>query len=302
MVSQYLQPKEHPTNVKIRFAAFICISAILLCSSCNSAFLGDSSAPITAILGAFDQEVVMLEEQLADKQEQKIEGIRFVTGRFKGRAVVIARTGIGKVNAAMTTTLLIEHFRPNEVIFTGIAGAINPQLLPGDIVIAEKTAQHDLGTLTPAGLENEGVPNPVNGKQNPVFFPADQRLLKLAQRAAEQMELETNRMGERVPRIIKGVVVTGDIFAASTDRRTELRKRLGADATEMEGAAAAQICYQQEVPYIVIRGISDRADERAQEDVYKFLKMAAKNSAGLVAEMVGCLHSEFSAEMSAKRR
>jgi len=157
----------------------ICLSAIFLYCSCNSVFQKAKPEPITGILGAFDKEVEMLESQLADKQEVRIEGIRFAEGRLCGRKVVIALTGFGKVNAAMTTTLFIEHFRPNEVIFTGIAGALNPGVSIGDVIIAERTAQHDSGVLKTGGLEYEGVTNPISSKQNPVFFNADKRLLEL---------------------------------------------------------------------------------------------------------------------------
>jgi len=271
----------------------ICIFTIILClcTSCNSVFHGASSESTTAILGAFDKEVVILEEQLSDKQEHKIEGIRFVTGKLKGRKVVIARTGIAKVNAAMTATLLIEHYKPTEVIFTGIAGGINPDVRIGDVVIAEKTAQHDLGVLTTAGFKNEGAKNPINGRINPVFFPADERLLNLAQQAAEKVKLEKidKRGGGREPKILKGVIITGDVFAATTAARIGFQKRLGADAVEMEGAAVAQICYQRQIPYLVIRGISDNADENALEDVHKFLQIAANNAASLTAETVALL-------------
>ena len=149
-----------------RLGAVICISAILLLSSCSSPVREVrevSSEPITAILGAFEREITLLEDELTDTQEQRIEGIRFVSGKLSGKRVVIAWTGIGKVNAAMTTTLLIEHFQPNKVIFTGIAGAVNQQLQPGDIVIAEKTAHHDMGTIWPEGLFHKGVKNRLDG-------------------------------------------------------------------------------------------------------------------------------------------
>jgi len=126
-----------------RIGAVVCVSFILLLSSCSlpvREVREVSSEPITAILGAFGGEITLLEDELTDTQEHRIEGIRFVSGKLSGKRVVIAFTGIGKVNAAMTTTLLIEHFQPNKVIFTGIAGAVNQQLQPGDIVIAEKTA------------------------------------------------------------------------------------------------------------------------------------------------------------------
>ncbi|NQT04295.1 MAG: 5'-methylthioadenosine/adenosylhomocysteine nucleosidase [Planctomycetes bacterium] len=260
-----------------------------------------SSKPITAILGAFEQEIILLEDELTDAQEKIIEGIRFVSGKLSGKRVVIAFTGIGKVNAAMTTTLLIEHFKLDKVIFTGIAGAVNRQLQPGDIVIAEKTAHHDMGTVWPEGLFHKGVKNRLNGWKNPVFFEADEQLLKLAERAAQQVELRSIRIisGQRSPKVVKGVVVTGDSFIASADKCDELRKKLNADAVEMEGAAVAQLCYQRGIGYLVIRSISDNADEGAVLDKQTFYILAAKNSSSLVIEMLGLLGAELSSEKNA---
>jgi len=126
----------------------------------------------------------------------------------------------------------------------------------------------------------------------------------LAVQAAEQVELETIKtsIGERTPRIVKGVVVTGDVFVASPEKCIELRNELGADAVEMEGAAVAQICYQQRIPCLVIRSISDKADEKAREDLGMFHTMAAKNSARLVARIVELLASELSVEKSQKHQ
>lgn len=280
----------------------ICISFIILCSSCSSLFTGTESKPTTAILGAFNKEIMMLEQQLTHTQQQRIEGMRFVTGRLYGKPVVVAWTGIGKVNAAMTTTLLIEHFRPSEVIFSGIAGGVNPQLSPGDIVIAAETAHHDMGILEEEGFYNRGVINPLDGDRNPVYLPADQRLLKLAEQAAEQVELEKIKttVGERIPQIIKGIIVTGDVFVASPAKCKELREMLNADAVEMEGAAVAQICYQRRIPHLVVRSISDKADETAREDSMMFQEMAAKNSAALITKIIELLASEPSVEKTGK--
>jgi adenosylhomocysteine nucleosidase len=246
------------------------------------------SEPITAILGAFEAEVVLLQNELADRRDHQIEGMEFAAGKMNGKQVVIAWTGIGKVNAAMTTTLLIEHFKPKEVIFTGIAGAVNPDLHPGDIVIARKTAHHDMGTIWPEGLFFVGVKNRLTGMENPVFFPADEKLLQLAQRAAGKVGLRKidTVEGKREPKIINGVVVTGDAFIASDKKCEELRKKLDADAVEMEGAAVAQICYQREIPHLVIRSISDKADEGAVADKQLFYILAARNSSDLVSEMM----------------
>jgi len=279
--------------IQRRLSLVICAAAVALSASCRTTNpiqrLGRTeNQPVTAILGAFMAEVALLEDQLSDRQERQVEGIKFTDGKMNGRPVVIAWTGIGKVNAAMTTTLLIEHFKPAEVIFTGIAGAVNPDLHPGDIVIAHKTAHHDMGTVWPEGLFFVGVKNRLTGMENPVFFPADEKLLELAQRAAGKVglrKIETVE-GKREPRIIRGVVVTGDAFIASDKKCEELRKRLDADAVEMEGAAVAQICYQRDIPHLVIRSISDKADEGAVADKQMFYILAARNSSDLVSEMM----------------
>jgi adenosylhomocysteine nucleosidase len=215
---------------------------------------------------------------------------------LNGRHVVVAWTGVGKVNAAMTTTLLIEHFKPKHVIVTGIAGAVNPELRPGDIVIAKKTAHHDMGTVWPEGLFFKGVKSRLDGMENPVFFPADEKLLQIAQRVADRINLESLETvsDRKSPGIITGVVVTGDSFIASAEKCVELRKRLDADAVEMEGAAIAQICYQRRIGCLVIRSISDNADEGAVFDKQMFYLLAAKNSAGFVAEIVGFFDSDAS--------
>ena len=281
----------------------ICSVAIItLSTSCHPAPRTVHAEPVTAVLGAFEREVTLLEDQLAGRQEHEIEGIRFVTGRLNGQSAVVAWTGVGKVNAAMTTTLLIEHFKPKQIIFTGIAGAVNPELRPGDIVIAEKTAHHDMGTVWPEGLFVKGVKSRLDGMENPVFFPADPRLVRFAQQAADRAALERieTTEGDRAPRIIKGIIVTGDAFIASADKCAELRKKLEADAVEMEGAAVAQICYQRGIGHLVIRSISDNADEGAVLDKQMFYILAARNSADLVADIVGLLGSEAGIKTTSK--
>ncbi len=249
---------------------------------------GGPQDAVTAILGAFGTEVKFLVAQLENAEERKIEGISFWTGRLKGRSVVVARSGVGKVNAAVTATLLQVHFHPAEVIFSGIAGAANPELGPGDLVIAEKTAQHDHGNLTAKGVERKGARSPLTGERNPIFFPADPRLLDaaLAAKGRTRFDPIDHGGGPHAPRVVQGVVVTGDLFVALPAKRDELRKELGADAIEMEGAAVAQVCHQWKVPCLVIRSISDTADEKAAGDMLKFIAPAARNSALFVACVV----------------
>ena len=261
---------------------------------------GAHPSPV-AILGAFDEEVTILEKQLVNPKAHTIEGIQFLTGTLNEQNVVITRTGVGKVNAAMTATLIIEHFHPNQVIFTGVAGGLNPDLQIGDIVIAERTAQHDLGRLESSEIENTGVKNPINGQRNPVFFRADPELLQIVETALEDIELTPfqSSQGQRQPRIIKGTVVTGDVFVASDGKKAALHKNLGADAVEMEGAAVAQICWQHSVPCLVIRSLSDNADASASEDFKKYYKIAARNSAALVTRIISKLHSDQSMQPDA---
>ena len=263
--------------------------------------VGTAHTSPVAILGAFDEEVAILEAQLVAPRAHTIEGIQFMAGTLNKQSVVIARTGVGKVNAAMTATLIIEHFQPNKVIFTGVAGGLNPDLQIGDIVIAQKTAQHDLGRLESAELENFGVRNPINGKRNPVFFPADPGLLQITETAIADIKLNPFQtpQGQRHPRIIKGTVVTGDMFIAFDAKKRALHKNLGADAVEMEGAAVAQICWQNNVPCLVIRSLSDNAGAEASEDFKKYYKIAARNSATLVTRIISHLHSEQSLQQEA---
>ncbi|MCU0913788.1 MAG: 5'-methylthioadenosine/adenosylhomocysteine nucleosidase [Planctomycetes bacterium] len=267
------------------------LALALLPASCTTPAQHSPRPAPLAVLGAFQQEVTLLREMLTEVQVRPIEGIEFISGRIGTAVVVVAWTGVGKVNAAMTTTLLLEHFRPRQVIFTGIAGGIDPNLEPGDIIVAKQTAYHDAGTLWTEGIEYGGVRNRFTGEYNPVFFPADPELLAVAEQAGRALTFEATalRAGHRPPRVVVGTVVTGDVFVVSKERSAEFAAKLGAHAVEMEGAAVAQVCYQRDVGCLVIRSISDKADEEAIMDKQLFYAMAARNSAGLVVEMVRTL-------------
>ncbi|MCY3020630.1 MAG: 5'-methylthioadenosine/adenosylhomocysteine nucleosidase [Planctomycetota bacterium] len=254
----------------------------------------EQPAPVTAILGAMEVEISILTKALTEPAEQSVQQLKFTRGMLGGRRVVIARTGVGKVNAAIVATLLLEHFKPSEVLFTGIAGSLNPNMHPGDIVIAEKTAQHDFGDFTAQGLQSKGTRSPVTWKRNPLFFEADKRLLALAHVSAGRLKLQAlpTSEGERTPKILRGVVVTGDVFVADGGKKGELHKTFSADAVEMEGAAVAQVCYQQNVPCLVIRCMSDVADANALKDARSFGPAAAENSARLIQDLVAQLGDE----------
>ena len=275
---------------------------LLLLTAASVAQLGNTPRPapvarVVAVLSAMTVEIETLGQELTDKKELIVQGIPFTTGSLKERKVVLAHSGIGKVNAATTATLLIEHFQPTHILFTGIAGGLNPELRPGDVVIGAKTAYHDYGEWTPAGFRVGQTTDPFTGQLNPLFFPADAGLLEMANDAAQHLELAplNAATGERIPRVVTGVIVTGDAFVASPAKKDVLRDEFKADATEMEGAAVAQICWQRRVPCLILRSLSDSAGAKAPEDERRFEKRAAQNAARLVIGIVGRLGAALSA-------
>ncbi len=241
----------------------------------------------TLVLGAMQSEITPIEKQLTDKHTQKIRGIKFITGSLAGRPIVLAKTGFGKVNAAMVAALAVERFSPREVIFSGISGGLSERVKLGDVIIATKTAQHDYGIVTDKGFEPKRVKDKATGQETLVFYPADPALLEAAQ-AAGQAALSPVQTphGPRTPAVFSGVVVTGDVFIASPAKKADLLATFGADAVEMEGAAVAAVCQKLSVPCLVIRGISDHADEKAQTTMEDMGKIAAESAAALTIELV----------------
>ncbi len=242
----------------------------------------------TAILGAFEEELTWLIERVDDPQVEQIMGYDFTTGEIEEQPVVLALTGVGKVNAAIMATLILEHFQPEAVIFTGVAGGIGLGCIPGDVVVGTTTVQHDMGDMTPDGIELFGVRNPLNQQRNPIYFSADSTLLELARRAVDAVELERAVIEPKVrnPRVSCGVIATGDTFITSTPKKDELRDYLKVNAVEMEGGAVAQVCYQFNVPCLVIRALSDYSDENADADFEKYYRTAARNANRLVLQIL----------------
>src|SRR5438874_6452454 len=214
---------------------------LLLFLAVSVAEVGITASPppsvrVIGILSAMTLEIETLGQELTDKTETTVQGIRFTTGSLKDRKVVLTHSGMGKVNATMAATLLVEQFQPTHILFTGIAGGLNPHLRPGDVVIGAKTAYHDYGEWTPEGFRVGRTVDPVTGKPNPLFFPADAGLLAVAEKAASDLKLAPVKTtsGERTPRVVTGVIVTGDAFVAWPAKKDALRKEFKADATEME--------------------------------------------------------------------
>jgi adenosylhomocysteine nucleosidase len=283
---------------KILFVFLLCLSlvktkvyaqaAIDLNEARSANIIVRKFKPVSGILGAFPEEIKFLLTQMQQKKQLIIQNITFTQGILNGREVVLAQTGIGKVNASIASILMIEHFQPEEIIFTGIAGGINPDLGPGDLVIGTRIAHHDFGTITADSMLRRPTRDPSTMIENPLYFKSDTALVRLAVNAGKKTKLEPIRKEgkEELPKIIPGTIVTGDVFVSSSSATEQLRKKMNADATEMEGAAVAQVCWQQLVPFVIIRSVSDNAGNSAYTDIKNFYQSAARNSAHLVMEMV----------------
>lgn len=238
------------------------------------------------------REIAPIEKRLQDVREVSVRGYVFRVGTLGGRQVVVGRSGAGKVNAAIIATLLISQFNPSAILFSGTAGAIDPALRQGDVVIGATVAHHDAGLQTADGIRRRGMRNTVTGELDPILVPAPEVLLSVARRSAQALQLPSIRTpdGEdKPPRIVEGVIVTGDVFLADNARRIALRDALGATAVEMEGAAVVQTCRQFGVPCLIIRSITDRADGEAQANYEQFLVTASENAATLAAAVIAGL-------------
>ena len=255
--------------------------------------LASRSASAQSLVGvlAMGQEAAPLEKKLQDSREVVVQGYLFHVGTLDGRPVVVGRSGAGKVNAAIVATLLIGHFNPAALFFSGTAGAIDPTLRPGDVVIGETVAQHDVGLQTPNGITRRGPRNALTGEFDPILIHAPEALLAAARRSADGLTLPATRTadGDHVPRILEGVIVTGDVFMSDGGRREELRANLGATAIEMEGGAFIQTCRQFNVPCLVVRSVTDRADTQALNNYQQFVGMASENAAALVTAIIARL-------------
>ncbi|HEY9577552.1 MAG TPA: 5'-methylthioadenosine/S-adenosylhomocysteine nucleosidase [Pseudobacillus sp.] len=224
-----------------------------------------------AIIGAMEEEVVILREQMENRQVETIASSEFTTGTLNGAEVILLRSGIGKVNAAMTTAILLHHFQPDTVINTGSAGGVNPELNVGDVVISTEVRHHDVD-VTAFGYEYGQVP------QLPAAFEADEKLVNIAVGCAAEA-------GEE--QVVKGLIATGDAFMNDPERALAVGKKFtGLQAVEMEAAAIAQVAYQFGTPFVVIRSISDIAGKESDVSFEQFLPKAARHSANLVVSII----------------
>lgn len=221
------------------------------------------------IIGAMEQEVETLLGQMEDKVCTRLAGSAFYGGKLCSLEVVVVRCGIGKVNAALCTQILCDCFGVTHLVNTGIAGSLSNDLDIGDLVVSEDAMYHDFDCCH-FGYAYGQVPG------LPVKFPADEMLKKYALEAVEQVHPGHGKVG---------TVASGDQFISGNDVKNTIIQRTGALCTEMEGAAIAQTAHRNGVPFVILRAISDKADDSVQMDYPTFEIQAAHRCAAVAVAM-----------------
>ncbi len=225
------------------------------------------------IIGAMEQEITLLRDQIKNRQTLSHPGCEIYTGQLQGVDVALLKSGIGKVAAAIGATLLLETCRPDKVINTGTAGGLAAGLSIGDIVISSAVCYHD-ADVTAFGYQ----PGQMAGC--PVAFVADPALILLAERCVQQLNLTAS----------SGLICTGDSFINGVAPLAHIRATFpDVAAVEMEAAAVGHVCHQFNIPFVVVRAISDVADQQSHLSFEQFLSVAATRSTLMVEAMLQAL-------------
>lgn len=227
---------------------------------------------VVGIIGAMEEEVAALKEKMQISGVLKRASMEFYKGTLQGKPVVVVRSGIGKVNAGLCTQILVDQFDVKKVINTGIAGSLDSRIDIGDIVISTEAVQHDVDA-TQFGYPKGQIP-----RMETFAFPADEEMIKAAKQACEKVNPEIH--------VFTGRVVTGDQFIADREIKDGIKETFDGLCTEMEGAAIAQTAWLNKVPFVIIRAISDKADDSAEMDYPTFEKQAIIHSVRLTEEMI----------------
>ena len=222
------------------------------------------------IIGAMDIEVATLKEKMENMTVTKKAGMEFYDGLLAGLPAVVVQCGVGKVNAAMCAQILCDCFGVTNLVNTGIAGSLDAALDIGDLVVSRDAMYHDFDCVH-FGYEMGKVPG-----MDVVAFPADETMMGYALKAAESVH----------PGHVKtGRVASGDLFVAEKEAKERIIAKTGAVCTEMEGAAIAQTAYRNGVPFVILRAISDKADDSASMDYPTFERQAAERCAKVAMTM-----------------
>ncbi len=224
------------------------------------------------IIGAMDLETKLLIEAMVQPVETTIAGMQFYAGLLKNVESVVVTSGVGKVNAAACAQILITHFNVDRLINTGVSGAIHDDLEVGDIVISTDCMEHDVD-VTGFGYQYGVIP-----RMSTSIFVADETLIKLA------LDASTKEVTDH--KTIKGRIVSGDQFISSNERKLFILKHFNASTTEMEGAAIAHVAHLNNIPFVIIRSMSDKADGSAHVNYEEFAVIAAHHSSNIILNML----------------
>lgn len=235
----------------------------------NLGMLKHMSYQTIGILGAMTEEIEQLLADMHNPQTEEHHGFRFYRGVLHGQAVVLAECGIGKVNAALTTALLLS-LGVDALIFTGVAGGVAHGLKIGDIVVSSDLLQHDVD-VTPLGYPLGQVPG------EPISWASDAQLQRIAIQAAQSLAEGQVHVGR---------IVSGDQFIASPEKVEQLSQQYQAVCVEMEGAAVAQVASKWGVPFVVIRSLSDTSDDDAKISYREFMPIVARRAKAVVRAML----------------
>ena len=227
---------------------------------------------VIGVIGAMDEEVAALKAAIEEPQTAMIAGMEFCKGKLDGTAVVVVQCGVGKVNAGICAHTLINEFGCTKIINTGVAGSLDAQIDIGDIVVSTDAVQHDF-TAEAVGFAKGEIPY-----TGLYAFPADEAMRKAALEAACAAAPEVH--------VFEGRVCSGDQFIASKEQKEKIITDFGGMCCEMEGGAIAQVCYLNNTPFVIIRAISDKADDSEEMSYELFMEEAAARCAAIVRYMI----------------
>ena len=233
--------------------------------------MANSRGPIMGIIGAMEEEVELIRESMRIERQETVSGMTFYQGVLEDRPVVVVHCGVGKVNAAICAQTLIVRFGAVTIVNTGVAGTLRPDVSIGDIVVSTDAVQYDMDCTALGYARGTILYSDMR------FFVADPLLRQSAVQAAW-------RTAEDVD-VFEGRICSGDCFISDSSQKERLQQEFDGYCCEMEGAAIAQVCTLNDVPFVIIRAISDSADESGRMSYEFFEKQAAHHSASIVCEL-----------------
>ena len=258
-----------------RFSLPILAVFLLVCLFSTVPVMAAEKKPMEikiGIIGAMDSEVNLLKETMHATRQETKAGMEFCEGTLGNMKAVVVQSGMGKVHAAICAQILVDDFAVTHIINTGVAGSLNEKLDIGDVVVSVDAVQHDF-TVEAIGFKKGEIP--YTGQ---VAFAADEGLRQKAVLGLKKILPQVSA--------VEGRVCSGDQFISSQEAKDMIVSDFDGDCVEMEGAAVAQVCYVNKIPFIILRAISDKADESSPVSFEEFEKQAAKNSASLVQFML----------------